>query len=98
MKTIRMPRRMGEITERMPAPQYDNEPLKRTRSQPQSQMEIIDSEGNKPVSTAKPRLDGPNSSSASRNSTIGVSQTPKQTTSLSLSGNSHVEVESSSLI
>ena len=23
MKTIRMPRKMGEITERMPAPQYD---------------------------------------------------------------------------
>ena len=23
MKTIRMPRRMGEITERLPAPQYD---------------------------------------------------------------------------
>ena len=25
MKTIRMPRRMGEITERLPAPQYDNQ-------------------------------------------------------------------------
>jgi len=39
MKTIRMPRRMGEITERMPAPQYDTatngSAIKRTTSQPQ---------------------------------------------------------------
>ena len=36
MKTIRMPRRMGEITERLPAPQYDNQSaaVKRTVSQP----------------------------------------------------------------
>ena len=45
MKTIRMPRRMGEITERLPAPQYDQQQqqmVKRTRSQPQSQLEVID--------------------------------------------------------
>ena len=32
MKTIRMPRRMGEITERMPKPQYDQPVFKRTNS------------------------------------------------------------------
>jgi len=32
MKTIRMPRRMGEITERLPAPQYDGPTFKRTNS------------------------------------------------------------------
>ena len=36
MKTIRMPRKMGEITERMPAPQYDqpSPAIKRTNSMP----------------------------------------------------------------
>ena len=34
--TIRMPRKMGEITERMPAPQYDqpSPAIKRTNSMP----------------------------------------------------------------
>ena len=36
MKTIRMPRKLGEITERMPAPQYDqpSPAIKRTNSMP----------------------------------------------------------------
>jgi hypothetical protein len=34
MKTIRMPRRMGEITNRLPEPQYDKPTFKRTNSQP----------------------------------------------------------------
>lgn len=41
MKTIRMPRRMGEITERLPAPQYDTQSaaVKRTVSQPHLPLE-----------------------------------------------------------
>ena len=88
MKTIRMPRRMGEITERMPAPQYDQPLIKRTRSQPQHQLEVIESDAAKKMQSAmKPSLDG-----SSRN------ETAKQTSTLQLSGNTHVEVESKSLI
>lgn len=42
MKTIRMPRRMGEITERLPAPQYDQPTYKRTKSQPSSALDAIE--------------------------------------------------------
>ena len=34
MKTIRMPRRMGEVKQRLPKPQYDKPQFKRTNSQP----------------------------------------------------------------
>ena len=60
MKTIRMPRRMGEITERLPAPQYDQQQqmVKRTRSQPQSQLEVIDDSASAKLQTAsKQRLE-----------------------------------------
>jgi hypothetical protein len=43
MKTVRMPRRMGEITDRLPAPQYDQPLIKRTNSLPQMQLEAIES-------------------------------------------------------
>ena len=53
MKTIRMPRRMGEITERLPAPQYDSTPaFKRTNSQPQIELAVIDSMNKKPMLSA----------------------------------------------
>lgn len=88
MKTIRMPRRMGEITERLPAPQYDQPLIKRTRSQPQHELDVIESDATKKMQSAmKPSLDG-----ASRN------ETAKKTSTLQLSGNTHVEVESKSLI
>ena len=51
MKTIRMPRRLGEITERMPAPQYDQPSFKRTNSQPQTKLEVIDTESGKKLMT-----------------------------------------------
>lgn len=69
-----MPRRMGEITERLPAPQYDQPTaLKRTRSQPSSQLEVIDDNNlaSKVQSASKP---------GTRNHE--TSQTPKQTASL----------------
>ena len=84
---------MGEITERLPAPQYDQQQqmVKRTRSQPQSQLEVIDDSASAKLQTAsKQKLEV-----VTRNDT---SQTPKQTSTLQLSGNTHVEVESKSLI
>lgn len=46
LKTIKMPRRMGQITERLPAPQYDNEEkrIKRTNSLPTTGSRLIDNE------------------------------------------------------
>ena len=55
MKTIRMPRRMGEITDRLPAPQYDSVPFKRTNSQPNISTETVDGESKKLLSAQKAR-------------------------------------------
>jgi len=46
LKTIKTPRRMGQITERLPAPQYDNEEkrIKRTNSLPTTGSRLIDNE------------------------------------------------------
>ena len=55
MKTIRMPRRMGEITDRLPAPQYDSAPFKRTNSQPNITTQNADGENKKLLSAQKSR-------------------------------------------
>lgn len=98
MKTIRMPARMGQITERMPAPQYD-EPtptFKRTNSQPQlgqSTMETNDVGKKFQMLSANKARDVQlqPAPSGNRNAVGHMS-------SLNLGGNSPVEVESKSLI
>lgn len=93
MKTIRMPRRMGEITERLPAPQYDQVPFKRTNSQPQLKLDAIDADSNKKKllqSASKPAAHH-----SVRHSMVD-SKTPSMS-QLNL-GNQMVEVESKSLI
>ena len=103
MKTIRMPRRMGEITERMPKPQYDQPAFKRTNSQPQMRSsEALDSESAKRnlISATKNGLNAKNGSYSTRNQSAVAPGTDssKQTSSLNLGGNQVVEVESKSLI
>jgi hypothetical protein len=45
MKTIRMPRHMGDITERLPGQQYDSHPkIKRTNSHSSPKLEKITEE------------------------------------------------------
>jgi len=46
LKTIKMPRRMGQITERLPGPQYDSEPksIKRTNSLPAQSSRLLTAE------------------------------------------------------
>jgi len=45
MKTIRMPRHMGDITERLPGQQYDSQPkLKRNNSQTSPKLERMTEE------------------------------------------------------
>lgn len=51
LKTIKMPRRMGQITERLPAPQYDTDSstrIKRTNSLPTNSARLLQAEVKKP--------------------------------------------------
>ena len=43
LKTIKMPRRMGQITERLPAPQYETDarPMKRNNSLPATSDRLL---------------------------------------------------------
>lgn len=88
MKTIRMPRRMGEITERLPKPQYDQPVFKRNNSQPQMKLDAMDT-GNAKLMHSASKANGMRHKDES--------QTPKDTQSLNLGGRV-VEVESKSLI
>ena len=94
MKTIRMPRRMGEITERLPAPQYDQPTFKRTNSQPQMRLDAIDTNVHKKLITSSESKTRPSApaSGAARNTDVN------QTSKLNLGGKQIVEVESKSLI
>lgn len=53
LKTIKMPRRMGQITAALPAPQYDNEEkkIKRTNSLPTTGSRLIAAELKRPPPT-----------------------------------------------
>ena len=93
---------MGEITERLPAPQYNAPAFKRTNSQPQMKLDAIDSDGPAAIkggalSAAKSRPSAPANGGRSAPNEV-VSNTPKSLSSLALGGNQHVEVESKSLI
>ena len=89
MKTIRMPRRMGEITDRLPAPQYDSVPFKRTNSQPNISSETVDGENKKLLSAQKARPAPPSANNRNADK--------PHMSQLSL-GHQVVEVESKSLI
>lgn len=57
MKTIRMPRKMGEITDRLPAPQYDDhKPIKRTNSMPAGLAEVVGIEPKSQSEKKKPEF------------------------------------------
>lgn len=52
LKTIKMPRKMGQITERLPAPQYDEDKrIKRTNSLPTTGSRLIAAELKRPPPT-----------------------------------------------
>jgi len=63
LKTIKMPRRMGQITERLPAPQYDNDQMriKRTNSLPAQSKGLLN-DGKKPANLGRDSPAGDNSS------------------------------------
>ena len=97
MKTIRMPRRMGEITERLPAPQYEQTNLKRTNSQPQMKHEEIDSK-NIGLSSSASKAGRPQLTSLGNRNTVDAGVNAKQQLSQLNLNNRVVEVESKSLI
>ena len=77
MKTIRMPRRMGEITERLPASQYDQPSFKRTNSQPNVRLENMDGNLGKKLITQSESKSRPSAPASGAVRSTDVNQTSK---------------------